>query len=133
MSDFLPTAYVKTNCPFSFKFRLFVTEAGLNAKISYVELDPDASNYNDVKTQLRALVGHAHTFPIVEIEPGKFLSDSDDLITYFADQFAVDAASMPTLNFYKNGLFPTFLEMFHILASPMGWIARMGRRPKAFR
>ena len=133
MSDFLPTAYVKTNCPFSFKFRLFMTEAGLNANINYVELDPDASDYAVAKTQLRTAVGHGHTFPIVEIAPGKYLSDSDDLITHFANQFSIDAASMPTLQFYKTGLFPTFLEMFHVLATPMGWIARLGRRPKAFR
>lgn len=110
-----------------------MTEAGLNANINYVELDPDASDYADAKTQLRTAVGHGHTFPIVEIEPGKYLSDSDDLITHFANQFSIDAASMPTLQFYKTGLFPTFLEMFHVLATPMGWIARLGRRPKAFR
>lgn len=133
MSDFHPTAYVKTNCPFSFKFRLFAAEAGLAKHIHFVALDPDSPNHAAEKSELAAKVGHAHTFPVVEIETGSYMTDSDELIEFFAERHGIDAASLPTLQFYRTGLFPTFLEMFHVLASPLGWIARMGRKPKAFR
>ena len=133
MSKQSSVAYVKTNCPFSFKFRLFVTEAGLGADVRFVEIDPDAQSYAKDKGDLAAKVGGTHSFPIAEIRPGEFLSDSDKLIEYFANKHGIDADSLATLEFYRNGLFPTFLEMFHVLATPLGWIARLGRRPKAFR
>lgn len=133
MSGFKPTAYVKTNCPFSFKFRLFMTEAGLAETIRFVALDPKSASYMTDKDTLAKKIGHKHTFPVVETEPGKYLTDSDALIAFFADLHSVDPATMATLQFYKSGLFPTFLEMFHILATPLGWIARLGRKPTAFR
>lgn len=129
----MPTAYVKTNCPFSFKFRLFVVEAGLSDHIDFVELDVDAPSHTQDKADLRAKVGRNHTFPVVELSEGAFMDDSDALIAHFATAHGIDHTQMAALNFYRNGLFPTFLEMFHILAMPLGWIARLGRRPKAFR
>ena len=133
MTDFKPRAYVKTNCPFSFKFRLFVTEAGLADQFDFVALDPDAPTHAADKADLKSKVGRAHTFPVVEVAQGEFMEDSDALITQFAQAHGLDETAMPTLVFYRTGLFPTFLEMFHILATPLGWIARLGRKPKAFR
>lgn len=133
MSDFTPKAYVKTNCPFSFKFRLFVLEAGLVDRFEFVELDVDAPRHSEDKAELKSRVGRAHTFPIVEVAAGDFMDDSDLLIDHYARLHAVDDSQFATLNFYREGLFPTFLEMFHILAMPLGWIARLGRKPKAFR
>ena len=133
MTDFRPTAYVKTNCPFSFKFRLFIAEAGLSEHVTFVALDPDAPGHAAEKSELAIRVGHKHTFPVVETELGIYRTDSDDLIDYFAEKHGMDPGSMNTLQFYKTGLFPTFLEMFHVLATPLGWVARFGRKPKAFR
>lgn len=133
MSEFTPTAYVKTNCPFSFKFRLFITEAGLDRQVRFVALDPDATTYGKDKAELAKKIGQKHTFPAVETEPGVYQTDSEALISYFANLHDVDAATLPTLQFYISGLYPTYLEMFHILATPLGWIARLGRKPKAFR
>jgi glutathione S-transferase len=133
MSEFIPTAYVKTNCPFSFKFRLFILEAGLTAHVRFVALDPDAANHAKDKAELASKIGRRHSFPVVEAEPDNYLTDSDDLIDHFASVHGVDPETLPTLNFYRTGLFPAFLEMFHILATPLGWIARLGRKPTAFR
>ncbi len=133
MADFAPKAYVKTNCPFSFKFRLFALEAGLAETMEFIELDVDASSHASEKSELRSRVGRAHTFPIVEIAEQEFMDDSDLLIEHFAKLHDIDDSQLSTLNFYRDGLFPTFLEMFHILAMPLGWVARGGRKPKAFR
>ena len=133
MSEFIPTAYVKTNCPFSFKFRLFITEAGLAEHVQFVALDPDAPSHTKYKADLATKIGRGHTFPVVEVEPNNYLTDSDDLIAHFAKLHDINPVTLPTLQFYETGLFPTFLEMFHILAAPLGWIIRLGRKPKAFR
>ena len=133
MSEFTPIAYIKTNCPFSFKFRLFVTESGLTENFAFVELDVNAPSHTVDKANLKAMIGHAHTFPVVEVSAGEYIDDSDALISHFAGLHGVDHSQLATLNFYRNGLIPTFLEMFHILAMPLGWIARLGRKPMAFR
>lgn len=133
MTDFTPRAYVKTNCPFSFKLRLFVAEARLDDQIGFEVLDVLSPTHAADKADLKARVGRAHTFPIAEVAPGEFMDDSDALIAHFANLHGIDQTGLATLDFYRKGLFPTFLEMFHILASPLGWIARMGRKPRAFR
>lgn len=133
MSEFIPTAYVKTNCPYSFKFRLFITEARLAAHVRFIALDPDAPSHAKDKADLASKIGRSHTFPVVEVEPNNYLTDSDDLITHFAKLHGIDPVALPTLQFYQTGLFTTFLEMFHILATPLGWIIRLGRKPTAFR
>ncbi|HSF92229.1 MAG TPA: hypothetical protein VLA51_08480, partial [Paracoccaceae bacterium] len=65
MSEFIPAAYVKTNCPYSFKFRLFITEAGLAARVRFVTLDPDAPSHAKDKADLASKIGRSHSFPVV--------------------------------------------------------------------
>lgn len=133
MSEFIPTAWVRTNCPYSFKFRLFVTEAGLSDQFSFIPMDPDSPDFATIKGELDRKAGRSITFPLVEVAPNQFMTDSDALITHFADRYGLDDSAMPTLSFYRSGLYVCYLEMFAILAKPLGWIARLGRHPKAFR
>lgn len=133
MSDFKPIAWVRTNCPYSFKFRLFVTEAGISDQFQFVAMDPDSPDFERVKSEIDQRSDQKTVFPIVEIAPNKFLTDSDVLIDHFAAEHGIDTSDLPTLTFYRNGLYACYIEMFSILASPLGWIARLGRRPKAFR
>ena len=133
MSEFKPTAWVRTNCPYSFKFRLFVTEAGISDRFHLVPMDPDDLEFAATKSEIDRRSGRSTSFPTVEIAPSVFLSDSDALIEHYSSEYGIDPAETPTLTFYRNGLFVCYVEMFSILASPLGWIARLGRRPKAFR
>ncbi len=133
MSDFTPRAFVKTNCPYSFKFRLFVSEAGLDGKFQFHALDPDADDFAATKEELRKLSGGPVRFPTVEIEPGKFMNGSDEMIAHYAKAYGIDDGALATLSFYRRGLFPTFLELFDLCAKPLAWLIRLGRRPRAFR
>lgn len=133
MPDFTPTAWVRTNCPYSFKFRLFVTEAGLATAFRFIPMDPDSAEFAPEKAELDRRAGRVTVFPTVEVAPGRFMSDSDALIAHFAAERGIDETGLATLAFYRGGLYPCYLEMFSILATPLGWIARLGRRPKAFR
>lgn len=133
MSDFIPTAWVRTTCPYSFKLRLFLTEAGLTGKVTFVPMDPDAADFRAKKAELDRMAGHHTAFPTVEVAPGEFRSGSDELIAHFAALHGIEEASLPTLAFYRGGLYPAYLEMFAILASPLGWIMRLGRKPRALR
>ena len=133
MTEFVPTAWVRTNCPYSFKFRLFVVEAGLAKKFHFVPMTPGSKDFEEIKSQIEHRSGRKAQFPTVEVAPGTFMTDSDELIEYFAAQYGKSANELETLSFYRNGIFLCYVEMFSILARPLGWIARLGRRPFAFR
>jgi hypothetical protein len=111
---FKPKAYLLDGCPFSFKFWLFMVEAGLADRIDMVRCDPDDPALAQVKTKLEKGLAKAATFPTVETEPGRYQSDSDELIAYFARKNGIDASQLPALTFYKDTIFPQLVE-FHRL------------------
>ena len=111
MSDFVCTTWLKRGCPFSFKFLVFMTEAGLLDKINIVEMVEGDDSYDKVKAELSEKLGETASFPTVEVEPDTYLSDSDELIRYFADKYHIDTEGLQTLPFYIRGL----KERFHRL------------------
>jgi len=109
--EFKPKVYVKNGCPFSFKFLLFMTEAGLLDRIEIVRMDPADPSFEATKANLSEGLGKPATFPTVEIEPRRFISDSDRLIEHFAERENVRADAMPILSFYKETIYPQLLEL----------------------
>ncbi len=107
---FKPKVYVKEGCPFSFKYMLYMAEAGLLDQIELVRMDPADPSYEATKSKLSEGLGKAATFPTVELEPGHFMSDSDQLIERFAQQSGRPADEMPVLSFYKETIFPQLLQ-----------------------
>ena len=104
-TDFKPKAYLKDGCPYSFKYLLFMSEAGLVDRIDVVRCDPDSADFATTKHRLAQATGREATFPTVEIEPGRYLSDSDRLIDHFARLYSVDPGRLPALSFYKETVF----------------------------
>ena len=107
---FKPRAYVKEGCPFSFKYLVFMAEAGLLEEIEIVRLREAAPDFQAVKRNLREHLGKSATFPTVEVEPTRYLSDSDRVIEHFARQHDLRPDDMPVLSFYKETIFPQLLE-----------------------
>jgi len=103
---FTPKAYLKVDCPFSFKFLLFMAEAGLLDRIEVIRCDPHSVEFEGVKAKLAAATNQPATFPTVEVEPGRYQSDSDQLIEYYAQKDNVAPGDLPALAFYKQGIFP---------------------------
>jgi hypothetical protein len=103
---FKAKAYLKEGCPFSFKFWLFMVEAGLTDQIEVIRCDPDDAAFEAVKAKLSAALRKPASFPTVEIEPGRYLADSDALIEHYARKRDVDASRLPALAFYKETIFP---------------------------
>ena len=104
-------AYLKTGCPYSFKFLLFMSEARLLDQIEIVRCDPDDVNFASIKEKLAAGLGKEATFPTVEIEPGRFEADSDRLIEHYAKKHSVVSGSLTALAFYKETIFPQLVEL----------------------
>jgi hypothetical protein len=107
---FNPKAYLKEGCPFSFKFLLFLTEAGIRDQLQIIRCDPDAEGFDAIKSRLQAGLHQPATFPTVEIEPDRYLSDSDALIRHFASKCNIDVGGLPTLSFYVQSILPQLLR-----------------------
>eukprot|EP00668_Euglena_longa_P017046 GGOE01021377.1.p2 GENE.GGOE01021377.1~~GGOE01021377.1.p2 ORF type:complete len:140 (-),score=51.67 GGOE01021377.1:532-924(-) len=100
MAASIPTRklFLKLGCPFCAKLTTFLAEAGLSSKVT-IELDTEENrNYITQK------VGKC-TFPALEVEPGKIILESGDIIDLFAKEAGVDPASLPLHQYYMNGLF----------------------------
>jgi hypothetical protein len=103
-------AYLRTDCPYSFKLLLFISEARLLDQFEIIRCDPKSAEFEQVKAKLAQATGKKATFPTVEIEPGVYKSDSEALIEHFAKKNNVDAAKLVALSFYKAGIFPQLEE-----------------------
>ncbi len=105
------TAYLKDGCPFSFKYWLFMVEAGLSDQIEVIRCDPSDPKFDAVKAKLTARLGKPASFPTVEIEPGCYRSDSDALIRHYATKNGVQTSSLPALAYYTETIFPQILVL----------------------
>jgi len=103
---FKPKVYVREGCPFSLKLLIFLAEARLLDQVEIVRLDPAGPDFEATKARLREGLGKPATFPTVEIEPGRYMSDSDALIEHFARAHGRQPDAMPVLAFYKETVFP---------------------------
>ncbi len=110
MPSFRPTAYLLANCPFSFKFLLFISEAKLVDGFEIVRCDPNDAETERVKQKLAAATGKKATFPTVEVEPNVYKSDSDALVAHYAELNRIDPQSLPAFSFYMKGIFPQLAE-----------------------
>lgn len=108
---FKAKAYLKEGCPFSFKYLLFMTEAGLSDQIEVVRCDPSDPEFNAVKAKLAAGLRKPASFPTVEVEPGLYESDSDVLIRRYARKNGVEAGRLQALAFYAETIFPQILDL----------------------
>jgi hypothetical protein len=109
--SFNAKAYLRVGCPYSFKFLLFMAEARLLDQIDIVCCDPRAPDFDSIKAKLAAGLGKSATFPAVEIEPGRYRSDSDKLIDYYASKNNVAVSGLPALDFYKDSIYPQLVEL----------------------
>ena len=109
-TTFKARAYIKEGCPFSFKYLVFMAEAGLLDEIEILRLREGTPSYDQAKQELSKHLGKAATFPTVEAEPGRYLSDSDRLIEHFARRHGLQPDDMPVLSFYKQTIYPQLLE-----------------------
>lgn len=108
---FYPRAYVLNGCPFCLKLRIFLTEAGLASKVTFIVSVGHDDVQNALFSHLKA-AGLNATFPAVEFEPGLFQLGADDLIARFARDADVDMSALPLLDYYTDGVFKRYGEMF---------------------
>jgi hypothetical protein len=104
-------AYVKEGCPFSFKFLAFMAEAKMLDEIEIVRLREGTADYETAKQKLTEHLGKPASFPTVEVEPNRYLADSDRLIEHYANRKGLRPDEMPVLSLYKQGILPKLFEL----------------------
>lgn len=104
-------AYLMSDCPFSFKFLLFMTEAGLLDAIDVRRCDRADEDYQEIRTLLKEKAGKA-SFPTVEVSPGVYMNDSDGLIEHYASAHGITNTRPAVLQFYLDGVFSSVNTMF---------------------
>ncbi|MFL6576541.1 MAG: glutathione S-transferase N-terminal domain-containing protein [Povalibacter sp.] len=85
--EFTPVAYIKEGCPYSMKFLQFIDEAQLSDQIDIVRIAEGTPQMDEVREKLSDATGDLPQFPTVEIAPGQFRTESNELIRYFADRY----------------------------------------------
>lgn len=80
--SFKPVAYIKEGCPFSMRLLQFITEEQLTDRVDVVRCATGTSVMQAVREKIEAATGHRAKFPTMEVEPGEFRSESDELIDY---------------------------------------------------
>src|SRR5947208_2299846 len=108
---FTATAYLKEGCPYSFKFLLFMAEAQMLDRINVVRCDPDSDAFAAIKDKLTAATGKPATFPTVEVEHQRYMSDSDRLIEHYAKANNLSPRKLTAFSFYKDTIFPQLQEL----------------------
>jgi hypothetical protein len=102
--------YLLRGCPFSMRFHVFLTEAGLADIVDIVVVQARHDAHKSLFANLEA-AGLRSGFPIVERWPGKFETDSQTMIDHMAEEHAIDSTSLPLLKFYTEGMLPRYGQM----------------------
>jgi len=110
-TDFVPTLYLKQGCPFCFKLRLFLLEAGLLDRAQIEEFVPDTPGEAETRERLAP---HFDTlsFPAARVGENDYMLESDAIIDWFAVRGKADKSQLPTFNAYVEGPLKRLLALF---------------------
>jgi len=114
-----PRVWLKKTCPYCLKLRIFLTEAGLADRFEFIVFSDGDETHKTLRARMQA-AGQEPGFPAVELEEGKLLTGTDDLIARFAREAGIDPSGLPLLAYYSSGVFPRHVEMHRELKQLKG-------------
>jgi hypothetical protein len=102
---FTPLLFVKADCPHCFKLRLFLLESGLIDRFELRSFAPGDANEGPIRAELAQNMAKV-TFPTVQVAPGRYQNESDDIIAFYANEAGIDPASLPLFVRFVEGILP---------------------------
>lgn len=110
-SAFVPTLYLNRHCPFCFKLRVFLLEAGMLDRATIEEFVPGTPEETAMREKLSPYFEKL-SFPAARIAEDKYMLESDAIIDWFAAQTGADKTRLPTYNAYVEGPFKKLIALF---------------------
>lgn len=108
---FKPIVYLKQNCPFCLKIRLFLLEAGLTDEVDVRDFAAGAPDEEAVRAELSPHLEKI-TFPAAHIEAGRYIAESEDILSALAARFGREPASLPVYRNYVEGSFAMAMKLW---------------------
>lgn len=108
---FRPIVYLKENCPFCLKVRLFLLEAGLASDVETRDFVSDGEHEETIRAELQPHLDKV-TFPAAQLEPGLYVTESDDIVAVLAAKAGRDPASMTVYRNYVDGVFAMSMKLW---------------------
>ncbi|SCB29732.1 glutathione S-transferase N-terminal domain-containing protein [Rhizobium hainanense] len=106
-----PAIYVRRSCPFCLKVKLFLLEAGLMDAVAIHEFEPGSQQEDDIRAELAKKLDTV-SFPAAQLEPGRYLTESDAIIALLAARAGRDPADMPVLTSYVEGALKPMMALW---------------------
>ncbi|WP_341487402.1 glutathione S-transferase N-terminal domain-containing protein [Pararhizobium sp. A13] len=110
-NTFKPIVYLKENCPFCFKVRLFLLESGLASEVETRDFVPGTEQEEAIQSELSPHFEKV-SFPTAQLEPGRYVAESDDIVAFFAPKAGRDPAGMTVYRNYVNGVFSMAMKLW---------------------
>jgi len=108
--EFAPVLYLKDECPFCLKLRVFLVHVGLLDRFHLREFASDSKEEKRVQGELSEHFDK-FSFPAARIAPDELEKDSDALVDTLARQFGVDPSKLKTCRAYVEGPFSTWSSL----------------------
>jgi hypothetical protein len=109
--DFKPVLYLKENCPFCLKVRIFVLESGSADQVTVRDFSEGTEGETQVKSELSAHLDKV-SFPAAQMAPGSFINESDDIIAKLETLSGKSADQMTVYQNYVNGAFSLAMTLW---------------------
>jgi glutathione S-transferase len=110
-SAFKPIVYLKQNCPFCLKVRLYLLEAGMLDAVEIHDFVSGSKLEEDIRGELSPHLAKV-SFPAAQLEPGRYIAESDDIIAFLAVKSGREPASLPVLGNYVEGPFKMMMNLW---------------------
>lgn len=108
---FKPIVYLKQNCPFCLKIRLFLLEAGMNQDVETRDFAPGTPQEDAIRGELAPHLEKV-SFPSAQLEPGRYVTESDDIVAFLAAKSGRDPADLPVYTNYVEGPFAMAMKLW---------------------
>ncbi|MDN7591448.1 glutathione S-transferase N-terminal domain-containing protein [Burkholderia seminalis] len=108
---FKPIVYLKQNCPFCMKIRLFILEADLGAEVETRDFAGGTPQEEAIRAELAPHLNKV-SFPAARIQSGQFIAESDDIIAVLARISGRDPALMPVYQNYVDGPLAALMRLW---------------------
>ncbi|RRH87717.1 glutathione S-transferase domain-containing protein [Mesorhizobium tamadayense] len=108
---FKPVLYLKENCPFCLKVRIFLMESGFASEIESRDFVPGTKQEEEIRAVLQPHLEKV-SFPSAELEPGRYVTESDDIVAFFAAKAGRDPKELTVYRNYVDGVFAMSMKLW---------------------